>query len=460
MRGRVVNIEDRRELVEAETEGRVLGALLEASETDFGRRVIADILAEVKPEDFAGPGHSDVLSAVRRLAASNVPVNVATVARDLEDRNKLKACGGAAALVAMQEGAVGAVASGPHFARRVATLARRRSLRTEAASVAKDAGQRLDDPGFASELLARLLRADTGPRTAEVLDGVEWMGRAWKALETRHESKEAPGIAVGLGYFDSSGGLERSELTVIAGRPGDGKTALGLRLAVGAAGRGAETLVVSVEMAAEDLALRALAGQGGVLGDRVRDPRRLEPGDFVSLSRAATHLGPALDHIRVTAPEPDASHVDALLEMMRREHAIRPLDLVIVDYAQLVRAPGRTREEEVAKVSRALKSFAKGTGAAVVALAQLNREIERRADPIPQLSDLRDSGQLEQDSGTVIVLSRFERLEGGGTEEHQDQRFVYVLKRRHGEARTAFPLRFIADRGPWFEDVESVGRVR
>lgn len=221
-------------------------------------------------------------------------------------------------------------------------------------------------------------------------------------------------LSTGLKDLDRSlgGGFRRGNMIVIAGRPGTGKSALGGQIAVNAAWRGGAVCFVTLEMTAAELAERSALGEANVEAERWRN-RQLNPTEWSAMEAASSDLA----KLRLWYVDEGTLTVSEMRRRVVRLHAEQGgLALVVVDYVQLLGAGedlprGRSREQEVALASRTLKAIAKDLDVPVLVLAQLNREAERRESKRPQLSDLRESGSMEQDADVVILLYREEMYE-------------------------------------------------
>lgn len=259
---------------------------------------------------------------------------------------------------------------------------------------------------------------------------------AEKAFAEMGERVKAPKKLVGqsTGLYDLDtllGGLRPGALYVIASRPGLGKSTLGLQLSEQYAIRGKRVAFFSLEMSGEELALRAISSASGI------DSRTLSTGD--GLADQLSDVATAVQSLQIPIRLPKARRVtiDVISRVARREHMQSSLGCVVVDYLQLV-SPSRrdgkqNREQEVAEISRGLKLLALELGVPVIAMSQLNRSVESRGDKRPQLSDLRESGAIEQDADCVMFLHRVDEQEQG----EQVACEVIVAKHRGGPVGTA-----------------------
>jgi replicative DNA helicase len=365
-----------------------------------------DVSTIVQPNDFYVVKHGWVYEAILDLHERREPFDYVTVCDELGRRGRLDELGGVVYLSQLVNGVPTAIHV-EAYARIVRRTAQRRHLISAAGEIAKAA---YDEEISADEAIDRAEAAvfgvarhnqrgvlrHVGPDLSEYYDFVS------------SRSGDPLGIPTGLVDLDRvmrGGGLPRSALVVVAARPSMGKSALLLRFALNAARRGKRAALFSLEMSREQIAQRLVSIESGI------DGRRLDKGDlteqewegFADASAALSELPFYLDDTPGVTP----------LEVRgkaRRLHAEHGLDLVLVDYLQLM-APGRrlgNREQEVAYMSQSLKALARELDVPVVAASQLNRSLEHRRDKRPTLADLRESGAIENDADLVMFIYRDE----------------------------------------------------
>lgn len=386
-----------------EAEISVLGSLMLDKDAIF--RVV-DTLA---PYDFYKPTHHEIYQAMLDLSGKHEPVDVLSVASRLKEKNKLEEIGGPSYLATLVN-AVPTASNVEHYA----TLVRRKRLFRDLISASHhiaELGYKEDENvetlideaeqkifGIAKDSLRRdfLPIKDLMPGTAE-------------RIERLHKGDGAlRGVSTGfLGLDNYLAGLQKSDLIILAARPSLGKTALALNIAKHVALKEKKPVgVFSLEMSHEQVMDRLLASEAMVDLWRLRTGHLEEElGDFTELGRAMGRLSEAPIFIDDSAsPTPLELRAKA-----RRLHARHELGLIVVDYLQLVRGHGRveSRVQEVSEISRSLKALAKELNVPVLALSQLSRAIEQRGgDKKPQLSDLRESGSIEQDADVVMFIYR------------------------------------------------------
>lgn len=407
------------------------GCLLEPDALDLA-------ISGLSPEDFDHPGHRRIFAAMQRLSDEHQPVDLVSLTYALREAGNLEEAGGSAYLAELVDFVPTAANVGFYIAAIRKTATHRRLL-----GIAEGVRFRLEDEPdpakvleeFESRLFALRESATTGG-PVPVRDGAEAILDRWETAGLT--PGEPPGLRTGFSRFDAmSGGLEPGNLYLLAARPGAGKTAFALAVAESVSIRQRmPSLFFSLEMGQEQLAGRLLTAMAGVDGAQAR-VGRLETGDYGRLEEAAKRLKAAPVFVDDEAAL-SIAEIRARARRLRRREGVR---LVIVDYLQLVAgglAKGATREAEVATVSRGLKALARELCVPVIALAQLNRSLENRTDKRPMLSDLRESGSLEQDADLVAFLHR-----PGVTDPNTDPGAVEMLiaKNRHGPLGRV-PLRF------------------
>jgi replicative DNA helicase len=274
---------------------------------------------------------------------------------------------------------------------------------------------------------------------------------SFKTIERLYEKRQLiTGVPTGFTKLDElTSGLQPSDLIIVAGRPSMGKTALALDIAAHAAVEGGfPSAIFSLEMAKEQLALRMLCSEAKVDAHRLRGGF-LSESDWPKLTRAAGSLSEAPIFIDDT-PGLSALEMRAKSRRMKAEHN---LGLVVVDYLQLMRgrADSDTREQEISDISRSLKALAKELNVPVIAISQLNRRVEERGDKRPQLSDLRESGAIEQDADVIIFLYRDEVYNRSEDNPNKGKAEIIIGKQRNGPT-DKFELAFL-DKFTCFENL-------
>lgn len=410
-----------------ECERAVLGALL------LDAAAWHEVAGAVSRDDFYRVAHAEIYQAMARLVAAQQPIDLTTVARQLGDR--LEAVGGRAYLAGLIDG-VPRVKHAERYAALVRRDALRRLIRRHAAGVARAALAEDADPATIAAEAARQFWA----LSAEA--GAAGTVTAREAEQQYVASLESDGAPVRTGFTDLDmliGGLRPGDLTVVAARPGTGKSSWALGVADYLAQNGEATaLLFTLEMSARRLAARRLAWRSGVRAAVLERGRATDE----EIARVASALqADAGDRLLLCETARTLADVATWCERVQQRTA---LGVVVVDYLQLVQ-PGdkrKSREEEVAMVARGLKDTAKRLAVPLVAVAQLSRAPEGRRDKRPRLGDLRESGAIEQDADQVLFLFREELYQP--TPERRGIAELIVAKNRDGPVGVV-QLQFDAD---------------
>ena len=386
---------------------------------------IYKVAAFLNQPDFYGEQNQLVYGACLSLYQRNETINQITVAQELDRRGKLEICGGAAYLSHLIS-IVPTSLDIENYAQIVYRLSLMRHLisaGSQIAAIGYEADPDVDASLSKAEDALFKLRYGQSPRdfvhVRQVLD--KYFETAPDPTTEAEGSQEtAPQMLSGfIGLDEFLGGLQPSDLIIIAGRTSMGKTSLALSMARNAAvEQGACVALFSLEMAREPLVLRLLANESGVNTRRVRLGVHLNEEEEKRIMEATGILSEAPIYI-------DDSPQLQVIEMRskaRRLHQERSINLIIIDYLQLIEVEGNRKEnrvQEIGRVTRSLKALARELNVPVIALSQLSRQVDWRASHIPQLSDLRESGSIEQDADIVIFIHREEAYYT--TEEWQNQ---------------------------------------
>jgi len=359
----------------------------------------------LRPEDFYRPAHSIVFAAIAAASEAREPIDATAVASRLDASGELARVGGAPylhELIAM----VPTAASVGWYAQIVAGRSSLRRL-IEAGTQIAHLGYELErDPGDAAVIAGKLLADATQTRTrGDMLTLADIIPGGLDAIERAGNGANTPSIHTGITDLDdTTGGLREGQLVVIAGRPGMGKSILGVELARRTALlSNRPAAIFSLEMSRNEVFNRLISAHAGIPLAAIT-MGQLSQRDWDTVSAVSGRISHAPLYIDDSAP----LSLPDIVSRARRAHARTPLALVVVDYLQLM-TMGRkveNRQQEVAEISRGLKLLAKELGCPVVAAAQLNRLSEQRADKRPHLADLRESGAVEQDADIVILLYR------------------------------------------------------
>ncbi|HQR29660.1 MAG TPA: replicative DNA helicase [Anaeromyxobacteraceae bacterium] len=427
-----------------EAEQAVLGAVL-IDETAFDQ-----VAALLKSDDFYSLAHQHVFAAFEDLAKESRKIDPVLVQQRLDAKGLL----GAQVpreLVFGLAAAVGSSSNASHYAEAVNELARLRRMMLTAQRVVErgyEAGPHVRD--FLEQAQQDVFGAAQGNTLETMRPFAEAMGTALDRLEAIHTRvrqglSHITGVPTGLPWLDDQMlGLQPGTLVILAARPSVGKTALALNVAAHAAVKAEKKVVFfSLEMPSDQLALRLLASEAKLDGERVSKGKLAQHDWDRIMSHGERLMGAPIwfdDSFVLTPVE-----LRSKCRKLKRESG---LDLVVVDYLQLMHAPSdrsnQSREQEIATISRSLKALAKELDVPVVALSQLNRAVEKRKGERPMLADLRESGAIEQDADVVMFLHRPEP-EGENAQDamNQDVQDVELILAKHRQGPTGLmPLVF------------------
>jgi replicative DNA helicase len=411
-----------------EAEEAVLGSLLIDSEAIFR------VSPFLKPDDFYIVKNGWIYDAILSLHERRQPADFVTVCDELENRAQLEEVGGAAyisSLINAVPTAIHAEAYG-HIVERTALRRRLISAAGQIAGFAYEEDQNVDEVIDRSE--AVLFSISQRRVSRDLVPIRQVLADYYDRIAYLYEHRGEP-LGIPTGFIDLDrllGGLQRSDLIIVAARPGVGKTSMLLAMALTAARKFKQKVAVfSLEMSNEQLVQRLMSSETGIDSQRLR-MGDLEETEWPKFVEAAGRLSDTMLFIDDT---PGISALQ-LRTKARRLHAEYGLDLIMVDYLQLMSGDFRAenRVQEISYISRALKGLARELSVPVVAASQLSRAVEQRHDKRPILSDLRESGSIEQDADVVMFIYRDEMY--NADTELKNIADILVAKHRHGPTGT------------------------
>jgi replicative DNA helicase len=424
-----------------QAEQSVLGGLMldNATWEQVADRVVRD--------DFYRREHQLIFSAIAILAEAIKPFDVVTLAEELERNNKLDDAGGLLYLGNLANDTPSAA-----NVRSYADIVREHSVVRQLIHV----GTEISDSGFQPEGRDSNELLDTAERMVfDIAEQRERGGggfkptkflvtKAMERIEQLYESdSDITGLSTGFSDFDQmTSGLQPADLLIVAGRPSMGKTTFAMNLVENVAIKNSIPVAVfSMEMPGEALAMRMLASLGRVDLTRVRSGKLLDD-EWPRLTSAVSLLAEAQIFIDDT-PALSPTEIRARSRRLKRETDGK-LGLIVLDYLQLMQCPGSTenRATEISAISRGLKALSKELNVPVIALSQLNRNLEQRPNKRPVMSDLRESGSIEQDADLVIFIYRDEVYNENTPEEEKGKAEIIIGKHRNGPIGT-FNLTFL-----------------
>jgi len=415
-----------------EAEESILSAIF------INNNTLLDIVEILSPDDFYKGAHKKIFRVILEMFSSEEPADLVTVANRLKEKEELESIGGAAYLASIADTAPVAV-NAIHYARIIKGKASLRQLISTSSTIIdqclKDKGDFQDIIDFAESSIFNIAEEKAGASFSNINDLINLN------IDTLEDLQSKDGGLTGLdtGYIkvnSITSGLQKSDLIILAARPSMGKTAFALNIARNVAlTERVPVAVFSLEMSSQQLSMRLLTSEARI------DSNRLKTGfisqeDWQNVTDAASILGEMSIFIDDT-PSITAMEIRAKARRLKKE---KDLGLIIIDYLQLMKPPFKTdrRDLEIAEISRSLKALAKELNIPIIALSQLNRMLEQRSDKRPMLSDLRESGALEQDADIVAFIYRDDVYNKEPDNPKKGTAEIIVAKNRNGATGTAF----------------------
>ena len=429
-----------------QAEASLIGSLL------IDKDAIIKIADIVHIDDFYIDKNGLIFSAIIKLFEKREPLDVVTLSEELEKQGSLKEVGGASYLTDLVNG----VPSASHVVQYAQIVAQKATLRRliEAASqinsMAYDEEEQLDSLlDNAEKTLFDVSQKHLRQNFVSIKDV---LAESFDRLDSLHKDKDSiRGVPTGFSGIDNVlAGLQKSDLIILAARPSMGKTSLALNIAQNVATKeGVPVGIFSLEMSKEQLIDRLLASEAGIDSWKLRTGN-LEDKDFEKINKAMGVLAEAPLYI-------DDSAMANVMEMRtkaRRLQSEHDLGLIVIDYLQLMsgRAGSDNRVQEISEISRGLKGLARELNVPVIALSQLSRSVEQRTPKIPQLSDLRESGSIEQDADVVMFIYREDYYE----KDTEKKNIAEVLIKKHRNGPTGDVELFFQPEQTLFRSIDRV----
>ena len=383
-----------------EAERSALGAVM------LNKEALLDVTEEVKPEDFYNESHREIFDAIMNLYRENTAVDMLTVCEELNRRKALDMVGGRA-YIATLTAEVPSTANAGEYAKIVSEKAMLRRLITAAEDINIKG---YDDKMAAEELLdyaeGDIFRIAQKRQRNDYAKIQDVLMKNLRIIDQAVQNKgQVIGLPTGFKQLDEkTSGLQPSDLIIVAARPGMGKTAFALNIAQQSAVKaGASVLIFSLEMSQEQLGQRLIAMQARVESEKLKKGT-LDLKDWDRINFALNEL----NNTKIVIDDTPGISIMEMRNKCRRLKAEQGLDLIVVDYLQLMTFDGRadSRQQEISALSRHLNLLAREMNCPVIVLSQLSRAPELRQDKRPMLSDLRESGSIEQDADIVMFLYR------------------------------------------------------
>lgn len=409
-----------------EAEESILSAIL------IDNTTLLDVLEILSPEDFYNSAHQRIFAAITELFSRSEPIDLVTLTNILKEQDLLEKVGGAIYLARLVD-TVPLAVNAQHYARIVHDKASLRRLIEKANTIAKRC---FDDQGNVDDVIdfaeRSIFEVSEKKSKREFYSISEIIESNIDALEERQGNKTlVTGVPTGFTKLDEkTAGFQNSDLIIIAGRPSMGKTALALNIARNAAvDSNISAAIFSLEMSMEQLSMRMLTSEARIDSSRLR-------GGFLSQDdwRRITDAAGTLTNAPIYIDDSPAISAMEIRAKARRLKMDKDIGLIIIDYLQLMRTRGTAerRDLEISEISRSLKALSKELNIPVVALSQLNRMLEQRTDKRPKLSDLRESGALEQDADVVAFIYRDELYNDDENNPKKGTAEILLRKQRNG----------------------------
>ncbi len=419
--------------------GKSLPASIEAEKSVLAALLLNDdnvtLVAEVlKAGDFYQPAHQIIYQAILDIVQVNQKVDLVVMQDHLSKNNNLDACGGVVYLLELQEDipSMGLISQHARIVKDKSIL--RELIYSAADIIATCYDQKIDEIDYvldSAEKKIYQISNNLTPPTFVQLDIL--LKRTFQHLAQMKGQKEGlTGVTTGFREFDKfTSGMQKGDLLILAARPSMGKTALALNMALNAWHGGAPVGIFSLEMSSEQLVLRMLSSEAGIPHQKIRNAM-VTSDEWIELTNHAGRLAEA----KIFIDDTPSIGIMELRAKARKLKAQENVQLIVIDYLQLVTTSGRheNRTQEIAVISRSLKALAKELQIPILACAQLSRSLEARMDKRPQLSDLRESGAIEQDGDVIFFIYR-DVVYNPETEE-PDLAEIIIGKQRNGPIGT------------------------
>jgi replicative DNA helicase len=413
-----------------EAEQSVLGAILLDSDA------IVTVMEILRPHDFYRTSHQNIYEAMVELCEEGEPVDLVTLTARLQDKQRLEEAGGVSYLTELAN-AVPTAANVEYYAHIVEEKSLLRQLIRTATQIASSGYAGAEDVSeLINEAEHRIMQISSRRSERGFIPIREALLEVFERVETLNRQKGGiTGIPSGFVDLDRmTSGFQRSDLIIVAARPSVGKTAFALNIAQNVGVRAKETVAIfSLEMSAAQLVQRMISAEANVDAGKLRTGY-LEPDDWEKLTMAIGTLSEANIYID-DSPVVTVADIRAKCRRLKRE---KGLGIIVIDYLQLIQGrggrSGENRQQEVSEISRTLKQIARELEVPVIALSQLSRSVEQRQDKRPMLSDLRESGSIEQDADIVAFLYRDDYYDQNSEKKNIIE--IIIAKQRNGPVGT------------------------
>ncbi|CAJ1317302.1 replicative DNA helicase [Paenibacillus sp. PK4536] len=413
-----------------EAEQAALGAILLQSEA------LITVMERVDSEDFYDKSHQLIYEAMVNLGEENQPIDLITLTSLLQDRSQLEDIGGVSYLAKLAH-AVPTAANVDYYAQIIEEKSMlRRLIRTATQIVSEGYGGGEDVGSMLGDAERRILEISNRRTGSGFIAIRDVLMEVFERVEILHQnSGNTTGIPSGFVDLDKmTAGFQRSDLIIVAARPSVGKTAFALNIAQNVAVRAKETVAIfSLEMSAAQLVQRMICAEANLDANVMRTGEFKGDEDWAKLTMGISSLSEAEIYIDDT-PGITVSEIRAKCRRLKKE---KGLGMIVIDYLQLISGRGKAgenRQQEVSEISRTLKQIARELSVPVIALSQLSRGVEQRQDKRPMMSDLRESGSIEQDADIVSFLYRDDYYNADTEKKNIIE--IIIAKQRNGPVGT------------------------
>lgn len=414
-----------------EAERSVLGALM------LDKNAIIRVADLIMPHDFYQPAHIKIFEAIFELFEKNEPIDILSVTKKLKDKNLLTEIGGSSYLTDL----INSVPTASHISYYAKIVSQKKTLR-DLISASTEINEKIfdtsEDPeDLLDDIEQKIFSISQKSRPQNFVPIKDELKAAYERIEKLHQGERGlRGVTTGFDELDNYlSGLQRSDLIILGARPSLGKTALCLDIARNAAIKtGIPVGIFSLEMSRDQIIDRLIASEAQVALWKLRTGRLTDAIEFEMIQEALDRLSKAPIFIDDT-PSANIIQIRSMVRRLQVEHG---LGLLVVDYLQLIQPRNHTENMVAAmtEVSRGLKGLARELEVPILAAAQLSRAVEQRDIKIPKLSDLRESGSLEQDSDVVLFIYRKDREKLDPSAEEQNTAEIIIAKHRNGPLAT------------------------
>ena len=412
-----------------EAEEAVLGAIL-VNPMSLGR-----IVETLKPESFYKPSHRVIYEAVLELFKKNEPIDIVTVSEHLRNKEELDLAGGRAYINDLALNVV-TTANVEFYAKIIQEKEIKRALINAGSEIVSMSYDNDDTDAVLDNAQKLIFNIAAQKDTSDLVGIQDLVVASYEQIEQRFNNKDDL-VGVTTGFYDLdaiTSGLQKSDLIILAARPSMGKTAFALNLAQNVAMKGKKGVAIfSLEMPKQQLVKRMLCSEAEVDSSRVTSGN-LQPKDWEKLVEAMTRLSDARIYIDDTS---GITSIDIKAKCRRLMMEEKELGLIVIDYLQLMEGGGNPndRNQQISAISRSLKGLARELDVPIIALSQLSRGVESRPDKRPMMSDLRDSGAIEQDADIVMFIYRDEYYNRDDV-NNKGKAEVILAKHRNGAVGT------------------------